>query len=105
MYFKETTHLSDILETSEKTPVIIFKHSSMCGRSSRVETALEDSIMKNQIQAPIFKITVQTHPAISRKIEEWFDIKHESPQIIIVHRGKVTYTAHHDYIYIPEFVY
>jgi bacillithiol system protein YtxJ len=93
--FRTTTHLSEIIEHSEKEPVIIFKYSNNCGSSDRLSDQLEVNIKKRKINFPVYKITVQKEPVLSKKISEWFEIKHETPQIFILYNGKITYTAHH----------
>ncbi len=104
-HFEETTHLSDILEKSEHGPVIIFKYSSTCGSSTRLNSSLEQAVENKSVTAPIYKVTVQDQHVLSKKIAEWFEIKHESPQIIIINKGKVTYSAYHGNINISEFRY
>lgn len=104
MTFFETTYLSEILEESKKQPVIIFKYSDNCGSSDRLSDLFEKNIKEKKLKLPIYKVTVQTMPALSRKISEHFGLKHETPQIIIVNDGKITYTAHHRNIKIDDFV-
>lgn len=104
-YFKETTHLSEILEESEKNPVVIFIFSSKCGSSTRLSLLLEKTLNEKKLSVSIFKVTVQMQPILSKKIEEWFQIKHESPQIISINYGKVSYTAHHSDIKIDNFLF
>ena len=103
--FRKTTHLSEILEESSLRPIIIFKYSSECGTSSSLAKKLEDSIRDETINHLIYLVIVQTHKALCGKIETMFEIKHESPQIIILNKGKVTYTAHHKNIKIENFKY
>jgi bacillithiol system protein YtxJ len=101
--FRKTSHLSDILETSQKEPVVIFKYSSECGSSSRLKEALEKAAEENKNLLPTYLIVVQTQRTLSNNIAEMFNITHESPQILIIHKGKVTYTAHHKDIKIENF--
>ena len=102
--FKKTTHLSSIIEDSEGKVVTIFKYSDDCGTSSRLADKIENEIVTRKLEPAIYMVTVQTEPVLSRKIEEWFDIKHESPQIITILNGKVIYTSHHNNINIEEFI-
>lgn len=102
--FKKTTHLSEIIEASDKQTVTIFIHSNNCNASSRIEEQIENEIDRSAAKPTVFMVTVQTEPVLSSKIEEWFDIKHESPQIITISKGKVLYTAHHDNINLAEFI-
>ena len=100
-----TTHLSEILDGSQKQPVIIFKYSSDCGTSAELKLKLEKAVTEKKLDSPIYIVVVQDHPVLSKKIAEMFDITHESPQIIILNKGKVTYTAHHRDIKIENFVF
>ena len=102
--FKRTTHLSSIIEDSEGKVVTIFKYSDDCGTSSRLADKIENEIVTRKLEPIIYMVTVQTEPVLSKKIEEWFDIKHESPQIITILNGKVIYTNHHNNINIEEFI-
>lgn len=102
--FKKTTHLSEIIEQSEKTRVIIFKYSDDCNSSSRLAMQIENFIAERKLQVNIYMVTVQTEPVLSKKIEEWFEIEHETPQIIAVDKGKVIYTAHHNDIKLENFI-
>lgn len=103
--FRETTYLSEILEKSNLEPVIIFKHSSTCASSARIYDKLEKWAEEEKISMPIFIIIVQKYPALSEKIARLFDIRHESPQILILNKQKVIYTAHHDNIAIKDFIF
>lgn len=105
--FKKTSHLSDIIEASQKEPVIIFKFSSECNSSARLkeqfEKEAEKEVEEKRLIAPIHIVIVQTQPALSKNIADMFEITHESPQIIILNKGKVTHTAHHHDIKIENF--
>jgi bacillithiol system protein YtxJ len=86
-------------------PVIIFIHSNTCVISDDVEKTMAQAVNDKTIPYNIYIVTVQTHPNLSKKIEEHFEIKHESPQIIILNSGKVTYTAHHRDIHTDKFIF
>jgi bacillithiol system protein YtxJ len=92
--FIETSHLTEIIERSRIEPVAILKYSNNCGSSSRLEKEIKK--MDDEARTlPIYLVVVQKHVVLSRKISEMFDVKHESPQMLIVKNGKVIYTAHH----------
>jgi bacillithiol system protein YtxJ len=101
--FRKTSHLSEIIEASQKEPVVIFKYSSECGSSSRLKSAFEKCVEEKKEMLPTYLVTVQTQPTLSKNIAEMFEIKHESPQIIILSKGKVIHTAHHNDIKIEDF--
>ena len=105
MTFEHTTSISEILEHSHREPVIIFKYSNDCGTSDDLVSKLENAVAKKSIISPIYKITVQDQPTLSKNIAEHFEIKHETPQIIILNKAKVTYTAHHRGIKVADFAF
>lgn len=93
--FRKTSHLSEILEESEKQKVIIFKYSSECGSSDVLKEKMEKEFQSADIGLAIFIVVVQEMPVLSKKIEEFFSIKHESPQIILIHKNKLVSFASH----------
>ena len=103
--FHTTNSLSEILEKSSLSPIIIFKYSSDCKSSDRLSKKLEQKIIDKSLSSTIYKIVVQKQKALSEKIEEWSKIKHETPQIIKIYKNKVIYTAHHNTINIDNFIY
>ena len=108
--FRKTTHLSEILEESEKQPVTIFKYSNDCGSSARLAEKLKKEMLNTECltfgkpEPIIYQITVQREPVLSEKIAEWFQIRHETPQIIVVEKGKAIYTASHSQIKVQDFL-
>ena len=100
--FLTTPYLSEILEESQKNPVMIFKYSSLCGSSEKLSRELTKALDEKTITYPVYRVTVQKQPALSKAIADYFSVKHESPQVFIVHKGKLTYTAHHESIDIFE---
>lgn len=102
--FEKTTHLSAIMEKSEIEPVIIFKHSSKCYQSDVVKNELKKAKQEIKINKLIFIVVVQDSPILSKKIEEVFRIKHESPQVIIIYKNKVILNKKHDQIKIDDLV-
>ena len=123
MNFIKANSLSEIIEESQKNPIIIFKYSSECNGSTRLAQELaklssldsvaqsnnvrfrEKSIDEKKLNSLIYKVVVQTQPALSQNIAEFFDVQHQSPQILIVNNGKLTYTAHHNSIQIEDFIF
>ncbi|MFZ2522861.1 MAG: bacillithiol system redox-active protein YtxJ [Minisyncoccia bacterium] len=92
--FLEISHLSDIIEHSSKQNVIIFKYSNSCGSSERLRQELKSLLEKNELP-PVYLITVQIQKALSKQIEEYFDLKHESPQILVIKSGKLVESGDH----------
>lgn len=98
--FRKTSHLSEILQESEKGPVMIYKHSLTCGTSTETYNTIEKSIIEKTIDYPVYIVVVQEMPVLSRNIETLLEIKHESPQVIILEKGKVKTHKSHREIYM-----
>lgn len=102
MIFRTPTHLSEIVEHSKKEPVIIFKYSNSCITSERLKNILEKYVEEKKLTKPIFLVTVQIQKQLSKNIEDYFSIKHESPQVILLNKRKVVYHNSHNNISIPD---
>jgi bacillithiol system protein YtxJ len=86
---RDVASLDNFLAESNGDPVIIFKHSDACGISARAYTEM------SQLERPVGLVTVQTAPAVSNEIGKRMGVAHETPQVLIVRQGKVTWTASH----------
>lgn len=96
--FLETSHLSEILEYSKIEPVLVFKYSNSCASSEKLKKDLEES--NNKLS--IYLLTVQTQKVLSKKIEEYTGIKHESPQIVIFKNCEAVFSASHEEINVND---
>jgi bacillithiol system protein YtxJ len=83
---------------SVTTPVIIFKHSTGCSISRMVLDRLERNWKEEDLNgAKPYFLDLLSYRAISNQIADVFDVKHESPQVLIVREGKAVYhTSHYD---------
>lgn len=89
------TDWSAALEHSDDTPVLIFKHSSACSVSAKAQRELA-SLAENT-DAPMYRVVVQQHRAVSNTIEDALGIRHETPQVILLHeQAPVFDTSHFD---------
>jgi bacillithiol system protein YtxJ len=84
-----------ILESAAK-PVLLFKHSTSCSISSM---AL-DRLLRNWKPEDADKITpyyldLLAYRNLSNLVAERFGIPHESPQVLLIQSGKVTYHESH----------
>lgn len=100
--FREANYISEIIEESQKNPIIIFKYSNSCITSERLRQTLEKEVAEKRLTKPIFLVTVQTNKALSKNVEDYFEIKHESPQIILVNKGKVVDSKNHHHIKVAD---
>ncbi|MCM0059846.1 MAG: bacillithiol system redox-active protein YtxJ [Algoriphagus sp.] len=88
--------IDQLIQESAEKPVLIFKHSTSCSISSM---AL-DRLLRNWKTEDADKITpyyldLIAFRSLSNLVAERFGIPHESPQVLLIQKGKVTYHESH----------
>lgn len=87
-----TSQLESIIEDSYTAPQVIFKHSTTCPISSIAKSRLEGGW---NLDISPYYLDLLLYRSISNEIESSLGIRHESPQILLIHNGKVTYNESH----------
>jgi bacillithiol system protein YtxJ len=83
-----------IAESSER-PVLLFKHSRYCGVSCEALDELQSHIDGAPADVAYRVITVQTHRPVSDAVAQRLNLRHETPQAILLRDGKVVWNASH----------
>lgn len=86
--------LEDIAQQSNGKPQLIFKHSTTCGISRMVLNMFTGSY-NLQDTADIYFLDLHAHRDVSNEVASRFGVMHQSPQLIIVKNGEVTYHTSH----------
>ena len=84
------------LDASEVDPVLFFKHSSRCSISFTALSRLERHWKQERhshLKPYLVDLLLFRH--ISDAITKATGVRHESPQVIILHKGQVIYQATH----------
>ncbi|MBL7857299.1 MAG: bacillithiol system redox-active protein YtxJ [Cyclobacteriaceae bacterium] len=91
-----TEQVSTLLEESTRNPVIIFKHSIRCSISKAALDRLERH-WNNDEMAVVkpYYLDLISYRSLSDEIARFFDIEHESPQIIVIKNKKAIYDSSH----------
>ena len=87
--------LTEFIALSNRKPIAIFKHSTRCSLSSMVKSRLERAWDINVNDIEIYYLDLIQYRDVSNKIASIFNIEHQSPQLIVLHQGKVLYHASH----------
>jgi len=85
--------VEELLTLSHKQQVVLFKHSTTCPISSMAKMRLEDNW--NMPNTPSFYIDVRAGREASNHIADTLGVQHESPQLIIIDKGKSIYDSSH----------
>ncbi len=84
--------LESIIEDSYNSPQIIFKHSTTCPISSMAKRRLEEDW---SVDINPYYLDLLSYRSVSNAIADRLDVRHESPQIIVLHNGKAVYYESH----------
>ncbi len=95
--------LEAALKVSQEKPVILFKHSTRCSISSNALSRLErkwESTTDEKVH--LYLLDLIRHRQISDEISVQTGVEHESPQLIVLHKGRILYQASHNGIAYEE---
>ncbi len=93
---KSMAELDAAFSRSSSGPVLIFKHSLTCPAS---ETAFDEfRELLDRLDCDHGLIVVQSAHRISNEVESRAGVRHESPQALVLHEGRVVWHASHSEI-------
>ena len=84
-----TEQLDELFEKSKEKPVILFKHSITCPIST--DAASQMSVLDEDVNL----IVVQSSRNVSNEIETRTNIRHQSPQVIVIKNGEPIFNTSH----------
>lgn len=85
--------LQEIVDRSAHTPQVIYKHSTRCSISQVVKNRLEKDIAPDAVD--FYFLDLIAYRSVSNAIAEQFSVHHESPQILVIRKGKCVYDDSH----------
>lgn len=90
-----TEELEALLVASRTSPVLLYKHSLTCDVSTRAINAVHAFL--GTCQGPLLArmVTVQTERPVSNAIARRLNLRHDSPQALLVADGEVVWHATH----------
>jgi len=86
--------IDDILKNYEK-PQIIYKHSYRCSISLFSKSSLDSGAEDLRLQADIYMIDVVSRRSLSAYVAEKTGVIHQSPQVLLLHKGQPFWQASH----------
>ncbi|MEM8487673.1 MAG: bacillithiol system redox-active protein YtxJ [Bacteroidota bacterium] len=86
--------LEEAFTASMEKPVILFKHSATCPVSAMARRRIKQ--LQEAGDPPVYEVVVQSARSLSQKLAQDLGIRHESPQVILLHKQSPVYdTSHH----------
>jgi bacillithiol system protein YtxJ len=91
-----TEDLENINQSSESQRVMIFKHSTTCAISATVLARMERKWSGEKAKNIVpYYLDLLSFRELSSQIAQNYGIKHESPQVLLIEKGKCIYDASH----------
>ena len=87
--------LDRALDESARRPLVIFKHSPTCGISAQAFESISEWMTHETRDADFFIVPVQASRGVSTLLAQRFGIRHESPQVMVIDRGEVSWHGSH----------
>ena len=87
--------LYELLQVSQLKPVMLFKHSSSCGISAMVLKRFENKLQNKNEDYYLYFLDLIRYRDISNLIANKFGVLHQSPQLIVIKKGKVVDHSSH----------
>lgn len=82
-------------DLSQKERVLILKYSPKCVISHIMKTLLQKEWAEGEMRMKTYLVNVIDNTDISNDISKRYGVEHESPQAIILEKGKAVYNAAH----------
>lgn len=90
----DPAELENLVDTENDPPkhFLIFKHSTRCS-TSRMALKLFEKRW-NEIM-PAYLVNVVENRSMSDEVASFFEVRHESPQVLLIRDGECVYHASH----------
>lgn len=84
------TELSQLDQIAKNTKTVsIFKHSTRCGTSSMVKRQFQNNYDIDPDLMDVYYLDLLAHRGISNELEDRFNVRHESPQLLVIKNDEV----------------
>ena len=90
--------LKKIIEESHHKKVVIFKHSTRCFISKTVLKSFEKEVLEENPDADFYYLDLLKFRNISNALAEKFELRHESPQLLVIQNEKLINNGSHQAI-------
>jgi bacillithiol system protein YtxJ len=90
--------LNEIDQRSVEKPQLLFKHSTRCSISSMAKNRLDLQLDMLTSQFDCYYLDLIQYRSVSNEITSRYGVEHESPQVIVVKKGKAVYDVSHHMI-------
>ncbi|MBN1582802.1 MAG: bacillithiol system redox-active protein YtxJ [Anaerolineae bacterium] len=83
-----------LVQASHDKPVLLLKHSTRCPISASRWREFQE-FAKSDSRADFYRVLVIENKALSQHIAQATTVSHASPQVLLFHKGQVTWHRSH----------
>ena len=87
--FVPVADLADLETAAAAGPAVVYLHDPCCPVSARAKREL------SRVGGEMLLVDVSAHPNLSREVEAWTGVRHESPQVFVIADGAVIWHSSH----------
>lgn len=98
----DASEVLSIIEQSKERPQLVYKHSNRCSVCFVAKGNLEQASEAMLEHADMHYLNVVKHREASDLIASELDIRHESPQVLLIGKGEVVWHGSHGQIESSE---
>jgi len=100
IHLTDEDQLQNVLVRSQEKPQVIFKYSNDCFLSEVIFRRLQENCCPEQID--FYFLDLVAYRNISDKVEETFNVNHQSPQILLIKDGECIFDESDSEICLDE---
>lgn len=90
-----TEEIPSIVQESSEKPQLIYKHSHRCSVCILAKEELENVADTISDDVSLYMLNVINQREVSNAVASELDIRHESPQVILLQDGEVRWSGSH----------
>ncbi len=90
----QLSQIEEILDESNSSSVLVFKHSTRCSISQMALSRFERKWTNNETKC--YFLDILSNRGVSNALAETFDITHESPQVLVIKNQNCVYHISHN---------
>lgn len=87
--------IEGVIQDSKNRPQLIYKHSHRCATCFFARKQVEEAAEAITKQAELYFVDVIGSRPVSTALADTLDVRHESPQIILLSKGEVLWHESH----------
>jgi bacillithiol system protein YtxJ len=92
---KNIGDLNTVKQSSSEMPCVIFKHSTRCSISAIAKSRLEKNWGFDKGAVKAYFLDLIALREISNEIADVFQVRHASPQLLLIEGGQCTWNTSH----------